>query len=41
MGFSVVAFLNIVQWWASSDELLSSAGFNTMASASESGSWIA
>jgi hypothetical protein len=41
MGFSVVAFLNILQWWASSDELLSSAGFNSMASASESGSWIA
>jgi hypothetical protein len=41
LGFSVVAFLNILQWWASSDELLSSVGFNSVASAGESGSWTA
>jgi len=40
LGFSVVAFLNVLQWWGSSDELLSSAGFNSIASAEESGSWI-
>jgi hypothetical protein len=40
LGFSVVAFLNVLLWWGSSDELLSSAGFNSMASAKESGAWI-
>jgi hypothetical protein len=40
LGFSVVAFLNVLQGWGSSDELLSSAGFTSIASAEESGSWI-
>lgn len=39
LGFAVVAFLNALQWWGSSDELLSSAGFNSIESAEESGPW--
>jgi hypothetical protein len=39
LSFATVALLNLVQWWGCSDELLSSAGFNSMASAAESGPW--
>jgi len=41
LSFAVVAFLNVLHWWGSSDELLSSAGFNSFASAAESSPWSA
>jgi len=39
LSFATVAFLNVLHWWGSSDELLSSAGFNSFVSAGESGLW--
>lgn len=39
LGFAFVSFLNLWSWWTVSDELLSSAGFNSMRSAAEASSW--
>jgi len=39
LSFAAVAFLNVLHWWGSSDELLSSAGFTSIASAEEAIPW--
>lgn len=39
LGFAAVAFVNVLSWWSSSDELLSAAGINSPAAAAEASPW--